>query len=583
MMKETLKRYWGYDGFRPMQEEIIASAARGDDTLAILPTGGGKSICFQVPAMMKEGICIVVSPLIALMKDQVQNLRDKGISALAVYSGMTYREIDITLDNAIYGDYKFLYVSPERLRTELFRARVAKMNVNYLVVDEAHCISQWGYDFRPDYLQIAEIRQIVGRNVPVIALTATATVAVAEDIMEKLLFKSHNLIRSGFERPNLSYVFRNVEDKLGQLASICSGVAGTGVIYVSKRKNAEQIAKFLQARGESVLAYHAGMSRDARNSIQDSWKSGDTRIIVATNAFGMGIDKPDVRFVCHYDMPDTIEGYFQEAGRAGRDGGRSYAVLLWNDNDIARLKQITRITYPSLDYIRDIYQKVFMYLGIPYEEGRGMSFKFQIEDFARKYDLHAATAFYAMKYIEMSGYWTLTEELEIPAKIIFDVSRDELYRIQLKDKEMDTFIKLLLRLYAGLFTSYVSIDEEHIARVGHYAVDAVKAKLKSLARLKVLTYVPRIKSPMLNLVNERLVESNLRLPQNEYDQRVARRNAHVDAMVSLATESTECRVVRMLRYFGQENASPCGKCDICLAEKNAPADDARKRYEKFAR
>lgn len=583
MMKETLKKYWGYDSFRPKQEEIISSAVRGDDTLAILPTGGGKSICFQVPAMMKEGICIVVSPLIALMKDQVHNLHERGIRALAVYSGMTYREIDITLDNAVYGDYKFLYVSPERLGSELFRVRVAKMNVNYLVVDEAHCISQWGYDFRPDYLQIAEIREIIGRSVPVIALTATATPAVADDIMEKLHFKSGNLIRSGFERPNLSYVFRKTEDKLGQLLSICSGVAGTGIIYVSKRKNAEQIAKFLQARGESVQAYHAGLSRDSRNVIQESWKSGETRIIVSTNAFGMGIDKPDVRFVCHYDMPDTIEGYFQEAGRAGRDGNRAFAVLLWNDNDIARLNQITRITFPPLDYIRDIYQKVFIYLGIPYEEGRGMSFKFQIEDFARKYGLHAATAFYAMKYIEMSGYWNLTEEIEIPAKIIFDIRRDELYRIQLKDRSLDTFIKLLLRLYTGLFTVYVSIDEEYIARVGRYSVDAVKAKLKNLAASKVLTYVPKIKSPMLNIVNERLLESNLRLPQSEYDKRLALRNGHVDAMISLTTEDTECRVVRMLRYFGQESVSPCGKCDICLAEKKAPADDARERYEKFSR
>ncbi len=568
-MREILKRYWGYDSFRPMQEEIISSALAGKDTLSILPTGGGKSICFQVPAMMKEGICIVISPLIALMKDQVQSLNDRGIKALAIYSGMNYRDIDITLDNAIYGDYKFLYVSPERVRTELFKSRVAKMNVNYLVVDESHCISQWGYDFRPDYLTIAQIRTYsdILESVPIIALTATATEQVAQDIMDKLDFRGRNIIRSGFERPNLSYVFRKVEDKSGYLLTIAAKVAGTGIVYVGRRKTAEDVASFLQNSGISAHAYHAGMSREMRSDIQDKWKSNQYRIIVATNAFGMGIDKPDVRFVCHYNMPDSIEGYFQEAGRAGRDGNRSYTVLLWNGTDIARLRQITKVNYPPLDYIRDIYQKVFTFLGLPYESGKGMSVKFDLQAFSKRYRLHAVTAYYAIKYIEMAGYWSLTDELDIPSKIQFIVNRDELYRIQLGSEEMDTFIKVVLRLYTGLFSEYVSIDEEYIAKIGRYAVNVVKDKLIRLSRMKILTYIPRIKSPMLNINNERLEEANLRLPQSEYNERVERLAGRVDSMIDLVEDGSECRSVRLLRYFGQESSSPCGICDVCLSKK----------------
>ena len=582
-MKETLKKYWGYDSFRPKQEEIITSATEGRDTLAILPTGGGKSVCFQVPAMMREGIAIVITPLIALMKDQVRSLDSKGIRALAVHSGMTYREIDITLDNAIYGDYKFLYVSPERLRTTIFKARVAKMNVNYIVVDEAHCISQWGYDFRPDYLQIASLRELLPNPAPVIALTATATPTVAADIMEKLKFSEPNLIRGSFERPNLSYVFRHCEDKFTQVLRLCQGVQGTGVIYVGKRKNAEMVAEFLKSQKISAEAYHAGMSREVRSDIQDRWMKGATRVIVSTNAFGMGIDKPDVRFVCHYDVPDTIEGYFQEAGRGGRDGKPSYAVLLWNEGDLLRMDQITRTTFPPLDYIKDIYQKVFSYLNIAYEDGAGMSCKFDLEDFAKTYKLHAATAYYAIKYIEMSGYWTLTEELEIPSKIIFTVPRDELYRIQLGSKDTDTFVKSLMRMYSGLFTQYVPIDEERIARNGRYAVDVVKLKLKNLAARNIIKYVPRIKSPMIEFATERLYAANLRLPASEYKERLERRTSHVDAMVDLIRDDSSCRVMRLLKYFGQEECTPCGKCDVCLAEKKSVSEKRLKDYSEFVK
>ncbi|NMB37481.1 MAG: RecQ family ATP-dependent DNA helicase [Bacteroidales bacterium] len=568
-MRETLKKYWGYDSFRPMQEEIISSVLEGRDTLAILPTGGGKSICFQVPSMMTPGICVVVSPLIALMKDQVENLNERGIPSLLVCSGMSYREIDIVLDNAIYGDYKFLYLSPERLRTELFRVRVARMNVNFLAVDEAHCISQWGYDFRPDYLQIAEIRQIISadRRVPVIALTATATPKVADDIMEHLEFDSPNKLVSSFERPNLSYVFRKCEDKLGQLLSICNNVPGTGLVYVGKRRTAEQIASFLRSQKIEALAYHAGMERDDRSRIQEQWKNDKTRIIVATNAFGMGIDKPDVRFVCHFDMPDNVEGYFQEAGRAGRDGELSYTVLLWNKSDIRRLHQISRVTFPPLDYIRDIYQKVFMFMGIPYEEGAGRSVKFDLDAFVRHFKLHSSTAYYAIRYIEQAGYWTLSEELEIASKVRFDVSRDELYKVQLGSKEMDTFVKVLLRMYSGIFSGYVTIDEEKIARAGRYAVEAVKAKLITLSNRHIMTYVPKFRSPILTFYNERLYEKNLRLPESEYKEKVERRTSGVNAMISMITDDSTCRSVSLLRYFGQEKSAPCGKCDVCIEKK----------------
>jgi ATP-dependent DNA helicase RecQ len=551
-MLETLKRYWGYDAFRPKQEEIISAALAGRDTLAILPTGGGKSLCFQVPALMREGIAIVISPLIALMKDQVQNLARRGIKALAVYSGMTAREIDIALDNAIYGDYKFLYVSPERLNSPVFRTRLQKMSVSFLVVDEAHCISQWGYDFRPDYLRIAELREQIGRNVPVIALTATATPQVAEDIQEKLAFRAPNLIRASFVRPNLNYVFRQAENKLGMLLKVCGKIEGSGIIYVGRRKVAADLAAFLRSNQISAEAYHAGMERETRSAIQDRWKSGQTRVIVSTNAFGMGIDKADVRFVCHYDVPESIEAYFQEAGRAGRDGQPAWAVLLWNPTDEARLRQIVRVSTPPLDYIKDIYSKVFNYLQIAYEDGAGQTRKFNVEEFARHFGLHAATAWYAVKYIETAGYWTLTEELEIPSRAAFQIPRDELYRIQMQDRETDTFLKVLMRMYTGIFSGYVPIDEERIARLGHYAVDVVEQKLKMLASRGILAYVPHFRSPLIHFTLERLRPENLRLPQSDYDARRERHEKRVEAMLSLLHEDESTRIETLLAYFGEE-------------------------------
>ncbi|MBR5702698.1 MAG: RecQ family ATP-dependent DNA helicase [Bacteroidales bacterium] len=572
-MLATLKKYWGYDSFRPKQEEIISQALAGEDVLALMPTGGGKSICFQVPAMMKEGICIVVSPLIALMKDQVENLRSRGIPALLVCAGMTYREIDATLDNAVYGEYKFLYVSPERLRTTLFLTRAAKMNINFLVVDEAHCISQWGYDFRPEYLKIAEIRDKIGGSAfegrpPVIALTATATEDVAQDIMARLDFKKTNLIVTGFERPNLSYSARECEDKLGQVLKVCQGVKGSGIVYVSRRKTAEDVTAFLTNQGVAAAAYHAGMNGKVRAAVQNAWKKGETRVIVSTNAFGMGIDKGDVRFVCHYDIPQSPEAYFQEAGRAGRDGKKAYALLIWNRTDLKRLGQILQTTYPPLDYIKDIYQKVHTFLQIPYEEGKEKGYKFDLAAFAKKFKQQASKAYYAIKYIEMSGYWNLTEELDIPSKICVLVSREEMYSIQLGSAEADAFLKTLMRMYEGLYSGYVTIDEERIAAVGKYSVLAVERKLKWLASRGVIRYIQKVKSPVLYLACERLYPENLRLDKKEYDDRVARFRSRLEAIENYAMNSERCRSQMLLEYFGQKNSAPCGVCDWCISHKH---------------
>lgn len=564
-MKTTLKKYWGYESFRPLQEEIISSILEGRDTLAILPTGGGKSICFQVPALMREGVCIVVSPLIALIKDQVENLCRRGIESVALHSGMTYRQIDTALDNVVYGEVKFLYVSPERLRSELFKARVRKMNVNLIAVDEAHCISQWGYDFRPDYLVIADILKILPTRVPVVAMTATATETVAEDIMARLEFREKNIIRSSFLRRNLSYIFRKVEDKTGRLLKICGNISGSGIVYVGRRKSAEDLAKLLQSHGIAAEGYHAGMSPAARSAVQERWIGGVTRIIVSTNAFGMGIDKPDVRFVCHYDMPDCVENYFQESGRAGRDGKDSFCILLWNEADLATHRKVIQTSCPPLPYVRDIYQKVFTFIGYAYEEGAGASVKFDVEEFAKRYRLNAATAYYAIKYIESEGYWSLSETVQIPARLQFTVSRDQLYRIQLGDAEMDTFVKLLLRMYTGLFSSYVSIDIDRISRAGHYSPEVVKEKLKRLSRMDVVKYIPAISSPMLNLNNERLYDKNLRLPESNWKEKVARHTERLEAMSSIVSDNRHCRNAGLLQYFGEALNEPCGRCDVCRA------------------
>lgn len=570
-MEKLLTRYWGYSEFRPMQREIIESALSGRDTLAIMPTGGGKSICFQLPSLARPGIAIVVTPLISLMKDQVQNLKNRGIKALAIYSGMTYHEIDVALDNAVYGDYKFLYLSPERLRTDIFLKRVEKMEVNYIVVDEAHCISQWGYDFRPDYLLIKELRNILGPEVPYIALTATATERVAEDIMTTLEFREKNILRSGFERPNLAYIVRECENKLGNVVKACNAFPGSGIVYVRERKKAEEIAQFLQTQGVDADFYHAGVGKEMRSEKQDRWKKGYLRVMVATNAFGMGIDKPDVRFVCHFDLPESLESYFQEAGRAGRDGLDSKAILLWNKTDLVRLKRIFEVSFPSLEYIADIYQKMFMYLGIAYGDGEGATRKFNLIDFSKHFRLHSATAYYAIKYIELSGYWSVTEEIDNPSRIMFTVNRDDLYRIQLSDPAMDTFLKAIMRLYPALFSHLVSIDEEYIAKMIRQSVQEVKRILIELSRMRVIDYIPQSRSPLIFINNERLTPDNLNISKRYYQERKENFGKRLRAVIDYVSHPVDednppCRSRRLLKYFGQSESSDCGVCDMCKSK-----------------
>jgi len=563
---EILKNHWFHDSFRPMQEEIINSVLDGYDTLALLPTGGGKSVCFQIPALITEGICVVVSPLIALMKDQIENLRQKGIKALAVHSGMTKNEIDIALDNAVYGDYKFLYLSPERLRNEVLKVRIAQMKINYLVIDEAHCISQWGYDFRPSYLSIKDIKEIIG-EVPIIALTATATPKVAEDIMVQLGFRKPNLIKSGFERANISYVVRNVEDKNGQILKIAHSVHGTGIVYVRERKRAEELAGFLQSQGVNAEAYHAGFTSVQRSKKQDDWKSGNTRIIVSTNAFGMGIDKSDVRFVCHYGLPESTEAYFQEAGRAGRDEKRAYAILLWNGSDIRRLRQIMNLTFPEIEYIKDVYQKLFIFLGYAYGSGKGEVIKFNLIDFAQKMKLHTLSSYHAIKYIQMEGYWNLTEEIDNPSRIMFTVNRDELYKVQLKNSSLDSFIKIILRIYTGLFSGFVPIDEEYIARVSRNSKASIVSNLISLSRMHIINYIPSVRSPLLILNEERLDNKNLYISTKKYEERKGIYQSRIDSIISYSSNGDLCRSVQLLNYFGQADSQDCGYCDVCIEKR----------------
>lgn len=562
---DILKEYWGYDSFRPRQEEIVNAALEGKDVLAILPTGGGKSVCFQVPAMIRAGIALVVTPLIALMKDQVQNLNERGIKALCVNAGMGRREVELTLNNAAYGDFKFLYVSPERLGTRLLRDYVREMNVSYIVVDEAHCISQWGYDFRPDYLQIGRLREIV--DAPVIALTATATPQVAEDIMNRLGFEERTLIKSGFERPNLSYIVRKCEDKLGQLLSVCSNVAGTGIVYVRNRKKTEELAAFLAANGISSSYYHAGLGTDSRTDRQEKWKSDKIRVMVCTNAFGMGIDKPDVRFVVHFDVPDSPEAYFQEAGRGGRDGKRSFAVLLWNSTDIKRLRQIASVSFPSLEYIEDIYHKVHTFFDIPYDAGEGRQLKFNLEDFCRRYGLQRASAYYAVVYIERTAHWTLSEDVDISTRVQVIVDRNELYDVEFPDHRMLTLLDVLMRRYTGLFSYPVPIDEEYVASQIGVTVPGLRQLLYNLALEHVIRYVPCDRATVLFLHHDRLRPKNVNLDPERYEMLKSSALERMQKMMDYVNEEDVCRSSYLLEYFGQKEAEDCGTCDICRDQK----------------
>jgi ATP-dependent DNA helicase RecQ len=571
---QILTRYWGFTNFKPMQEAIINSVASGHDTLALLPTGGGKSITFQVPAIAKDGICIVVTPLIALMRDQVENLLKRGIKAMAVYSGMSRVEIDVSLDNCVYGGYKFLYVSPERLDTEIFRERVKKMNVNLIAVDEAHCISQWGYDFRPAYLKISELREILP-GVPVLALTATATAVVVEDIQNKLHFSSPNVIRTSFERKNLQYIVEVTEDKHTQLLKIINEIPGSGIIYARNRRKTSEIARYLLNNKIKADFYHAGLGTEIRKFKQNEWMSGKNRVIVATNAFGMGIDKPDVRFVVHFDLPDTLEAYFQEAGRAGRDGKLAFAVLLYNNSDKANAEKRVITRFPDLPVIRQVYQALGSYFQIPFGGGKGAVLDFNIMDFSSRYKFNLMTSYYSLKVLETEGYLELTDEINSPSRIHFIVGRDELYKFQVANASFDGFIKLLLRTYSGVFSGFTAIDEEFLARKSSATRDIVYQYLVRLSKLKIIQYIPRKKSPLIILYTERLDENSLYIPSSTYQSRKENYACRLRSVCSFATSTTRCRSVMLLEYFDEKDSRPCGHCDICRKQ----ADIRLNKYE----
>ena len=548
--KDVLKQYWGYDGFRPKQEEIISAALEDRDVLAILPTGGGKSVCFQVPALMKDGIALVITPLIALMKDQVQNLESRGIKALAIHAGMNRFQVDTALNNAAYGDFKFLYLSPERLSTPLFQSYIDILKVNYIVVDEAHCISQWGYDFRPDYLQIGKLRERV--KAPVIALTATATPPVAEDIMDKLGFEEHLLIRASFQRPNLHYVVRSCEDKLGQLIGVCNGVEGSGIVYLRSRKKCEEYAALLRAEGINASFYHAGLSPEMRNERQAAWKNNAIRVMICTSAFGMGIDKPDVRFVVHCDIPESPEAYFQEAGRAGRDGKKSYAVLLWSPDDVRRLHQLESLAFPSLEYIEDIYHKLHVFFQIPYEQGMGRQLRFNLADFSSHYKLSQAFARNAIIYLQRSEHISYTESVDINTQVKIAVERRDLYDIDLPDPLMVPLLELLMRNYTGIFSYPVSIAEDFVAGTLGISIPALHQLLYRLGLEHVIRYIPGEKSDVITLHHNHLQRGNVDLQPARYKMLKEKSSARTEAIIGYVNEPDDTRLAYLLSYFGEE-------------------------------
>lgn len=571
--ESVLKTYWGYESFRPMQRDIIDAALEGRDVLALLPTGGGKSVCFQVPALMRDGLALVITPLIALMRDQVQNLTDRGIKAMAIYAGMSRREVDLALNNAAYGDYKFLYVSPERLGTSLFRSYLSILPINYIVVDEAHCISQWGYDFRPDYLKIGQMREVV--DAPVIALTATATPRVAQDIMDRLCFRERLLLSSSFERRNLTYIVRRVDDKLGQLLSICQGIQGSGVVYMRHRSRCEQISAFLRSNGVEASFYHAGLHSSMRSSRQEAWKKGQIRVMVCTNAFGMGIDKPDVRFVVHMDLPDSIEAYFQEAGRAGRDGQQSYAVLLWNAGDLRRLRQIESTSFPSLEYVEDIYQKLHIYYQIPYDTGEYRQIKFNIEEFCQHYKLQRSEVHYALKYLEQEDHLSYSEDVDISTKVKIRVDRVALYDVALSDPMMVSVLDTLMRSYTGLFSYVQPIDEEAVSASCGVTVPMLRQLLYQLSVEHIISYVPCDHATVVTLHHNRLRPGNIQLSPQRYETLRSEFHERVEAMIAYASNTSQCRSQQLLEYFGQTDGALCGGCDVCRSQQPRALASAR--------
>ena len=567
--KEILKQYWNYDNFRGIQEEIIESIGKGHDTLGLMPTGGGKSITFQVPALAQPGLCLVITPLIALMKDQVRNLRDRGIKALAVYSGMTREEIVVALENCIFGDYKFLYISPERLDTDIFRAKLRNMKINMITVDESHCISQWGYDFRPAYLKISEIRELLP-TVPVLALTATATPEVVKDIQTKLGFREDSRIfRMSFERKNLAYIVRNTESKQEELLHILNSVSGSAIVYTRNRKRTREVAELLVNNEITATFYHAGLNNDVKDQRQRSWLSGESRVMVATNAFGMGIDKPDVRLVIHVDLPDSPEAYFQEAGRAGRDGQKAYAVLLYAKSDKATLSKRITDTFPDKEYIRKVYEDVNYYFQMAMGDGLGCTFAFNLDEFCRNFKHFPVQADSALKILTRAGYLEYTDEQDNASRILFTIHRDELYKLRETDPETEKLINVILRSYTGLFTDYAYINEDSLAIRSGLTRQRIYEILLMLTRRHILHYIPRKKAPYIIYTRERQEAGRLAITRDIYEERKESYITRIKAMTEYATAEDKCRSRMLLRYFGEKNEHNCGLCDVCLSKHHS--------------
>ena len=560
--RKILTKYWGFTSFRPMQAEIIRSVVSGKDTLGLMPTGGGKSLTFQVPAIASEGICLVITPLIALMKEQVSRLNSMEIKSIAIHSGMSAEEIEIALENCIYGDYKFLYVSPERIATTIFQYKVERLNLSLVAIDEAHCISQWGYDFRPSYLKIALLRDHIRQKVPFLALSATATTHVIEDIMNKLQFREPNVLRTSFERKNISYLVRNVEDKGSYLVKTLQKADGSGIVYVRSRKKCREVAEMLVQEGISADYYHAGLPDEIRDKKQQLWTAGETRVIVATNAFGMGIDKSDVRFVIHWDIPDSIESYFQESGRAGRDSKPAFAVLVCSPADSGRLKDSLGKKYPPIVRIKDIYEALCNYLRVPEGSGKNSVFDFNLYDFISKYRLPAFETYNSLQFLQREGYMEFTEEINNPSRVHFIVSRDDLYKFQVANESFDSFIKLLLRSYTGMFTEFVPVNEEALSRKSGASRDTIYQYLVKLSSYNIIRYIPGKKSALVIFSEERLVRKALFISPENYLKVRERYEERLQRMIDYAESDNRCRSVLLLDYFGEES-DRCGTCDVC--------------------
>ncbi len=560
--RKILTRYWGFTSFKPLQEDIIKSVIEGHDTLALMPTGGGKSITFQVPALAKEGTCLVITPLIALMKEQVNRLNSLEIKSLMIHSAMSREEIDITIENCIYGDYKFLYVSPERISTQLFQGKVGRINLSLVAIDEAHCISQWGYDFRPSYLKIATLREKISPDVPFLALTATATQNVIEDIMDKLAFRERNVLKTSFERKNISYLVRQVEEKGTYLVKTLNKVGGSGIVYVRSRKRCKEVAEMLAGQGIVADFYHAGLPDELRDKKQASWTTGKTRVIVATNAFGMGIDKADVRFVIHWDVPDSIENYFQESGRAGRDNKPAYAVLLYSPSDKTRLNESLRQKFPPVEKIKDIYEALCNFLMVPLGAGKDNVFDFNMADFVSRYRLPVIETFNSLAFLQREGYVEFTEEINNPSRVHFIVGRDDLYKFQVANESFDGFIKLLLRSYTGMFTEFVVINEETLSKKAAITRDTVYQYLVKLSSMNIIRYIPGKKTSLVIFTEERLVRKALMISPDNYLHVKEKYSARLEKMIDYAESNNRCRSVMLLEYFGEES-DRCGTCDVC--------------------